>query len=224
MWSDLFTPMMARLISRGIVETLYMTIISTFMAYVIGLPLGILLVATDEAGIKPYPVFCRALGSLINTIRSVPFLILLVAVIPVTRAIAGTTIGANAIIVPLVISAGPFVARIVEGSLREVDAGVIEAAQAMGASPMQIVLTVMLPEALPSLIMGAAVSITAILGYSAMAGIVGASGLGAIAITYGYYRKRTDIMFVMVVLLIVLVQLFQEVGDRLSVRTDKRVK
>lgn len=215
---------MLSLIVKGFWETLYMTLGSTIVAYALGLPLGLLLVLTDPKGLKPMPVFNRVLGIVINLLRSVPFIILLVWVMPVTRAIMGTTIGSKATLVPLFIAAAPFIARMVESSAREVNQGVIEAAQAMGASPWEILLKVILPEAKPSLIVGAAIAVTTILGYSAMAGIVGGGGLGAIAINYGYYRSNSNVMLVMVVLLVLIVQVFQEVGTRIAQRLDRRIR
>ncbi|MBQ7277745.1 MAG: ABC transporter permease [Clostridia bacterium] len=215
---------MLSLIVKGFWETLYMTLGSTIVAYALGLPLGLLLVLTDPKGLKPMPVFNRVLGIVINLLRSVPFIILLVWVMPVTRAIMGTTIGSKATLVPLFIAAAPFIARMVESSAREVNQGVIEAAQAMGASPWEILVKVILPEAKPSLIVGAAIAVTTILGYSAMAGIVGGGGLGAIAINYGYYRSNSNVMLVMVVLLVLIVQVFQEVGTRIAQRLDRRIR
>ena len=173
---------------QGIWETIFMTFASSFLAYVIGIPLGIILVVTDADGIKPIPVLQKVLGLIINLLRSVPFIILLIMMIPVTRAIMGTTLGAKAIIPPLVAAAAPYIARMVESSFKEVDPGVIEAAQSMGATTWQIIWKVLLPEAKPSLLVGAAISITTVLGYSAMSGFVGGGGLGNIAINYGYYR------------------------------------
>lgn len=219
----MFKEGMLQLVVSGFWETIYMTLISTVFAYIIGLPLGLILVVTDKDGIKPIPWLNAVLGTVINFIRSVPFLILLVALMPFTRAVVGTTIGAKATIVGLLVAAGPFVARMVESSLKEVEKGVIEAAQSMGASPIQIMTRVLLPEAKPSLLVGSAIAITTILGYSAMAGIVGGGGLGAIAINYGYYRKQEDIMYLMVILLVVIVQVFQEAGMRISKRSDKRL-
>jgi len=220
----MFERAMLELLGKGILETLYMTVVSTFMAYVFGLPLGVLLCITDENGIYPIPVVNKLLGLIINFLRSVPFLILLVFILPLTRAIVGTTIGSTATIVPLVVGASPFVARMVESSLKEVDSGVIEAAQSMGSSTFQIIYKVLLPEAKPSLILGAAITITTILGYSAMAGFVGGSGLGTIAVNYGYYRYQRDIMAVTVILLVLIVQAFQEIGMRIAKMADKRVK
>jgi D-methionine transport system permease protein len=210
------------LIGQGVLQTLYIVLISTLFAYIIGLPLGILLVVTDKNGIKPLPVFNTVLGFVINFFRSVPFIILMVFVTPFTRLVVGTSIGTNATIVPLVLAAAPFVARMVESSIKEVDSGVIEAAQSMGASPWRIIFRVMLPEAKPSLLVGAAIAITTILSYSAMAGIVGGGGLGATAINYGYYRYKYGIMFVCIVVLVAIVQVFQEAGMRISTHTDKR--
>ena len=213
---------MIELLGNGILETLYMTLASTLFAYVLGLPLGILLVVTDKEGILPKPVFNGVLGFIVNVLRSVPFLILLVAIIPFTRFIVGKIIGPTAMLVPLTISAAPFVARLVESSLKEVDHGVIEAAQSMGASPARIIFHVMLPEAKPSLLVGAAIAVTTILGYSAMAGFVGGRGLGDIAMRYGYYRYETDVMLVTLVLIVIIVQVFQEVGMKIAKRCDKR--
>ncbi len=215
---------MLSLMGTGLLETIYMTVGSTVIAYIIGLPVGLLLVASDKEGIWPHIVLNRIVGIIVNILRSVPFIILLVWVMPVTRAIVGTTIGSKATIVPLVISAAPFVARMVEGSAKEVDRGVIEATISMGASTMQIIRKVFLPEAKPSLIIGAAIAITTVLGYSAMSGIVGGGGLGAIAINYGYYRSNSQVMLLMVIILVVIVQVFQEIGGRLSNKTDKRIR
>ncbi len=208
--------------STGILETLYMTLVSTAISYVIGLPIGITLALTDKIGIHPKSFFNKTLGAIVNIFRSIPFLILLVMVMPITRAIVGTTLGSTAVIVPLVISAIPFIARMTESSIKEVDFGVIEAAQSMGASTIQIVWKVMLPEALPSLISGATIVVTTILGYSAMSGIVGGGGLGNIAVTYGYNRNEQDIMMIAVILLVVIVQMLQEVGMRLSRWKNKK--
>lgn len=209
---------------QGIWETIFMTFASSFLAYVIGIPLGIILVVTDADGIKPIPVLQKVLGLIINLLRSVPFIILLIMMIPVTRAIMGTTLGAKAIIPPLVAAAAPYIARMVESSFKEVDPGVIEAAQSMGATTWQIIWKVLLPEAKPSLLVGAAISITTVLGYSAMSGFVGGGGLGNIAINYGYYRYETDMMFVTVVILVVIVQIIQETWMKLSKVSDKRIR
>lgn len=209
---------------RGIFETLYMTVTSTAVAYVLGIPIGIVLYITGKNGICRNRIVNTALGFVVNVLRSVPFLILLVAILPFTRLIVGTTIGSTAAIVPLVVSAAPFVARMVESSLKEVSGGLIEAAQSMGASPIQIIMKVLLPEARPSLLVGFAIAITTILGYSAMAGFVGGGGLGAIAINYGYYRYNNRVMLITVLLLVIIVQILQEVGMRIATRTDNRIK
>ena len=215
---------MVSMILTGLYETLLMTAASSFFSYVIGIPLGVLLVVSDTNGIKPMPVLNGVLGSVINLISSVPFMILLIMVIPLTRLMVGTSIGPVAVIPPLVIAAAPYIARMVESSLKEVDAGVIEAAKSMGASNMQIIFKVLLPESKPSLLVGAAISVTTILGYSAMAGFTGGGGLGTIAINYGYYRYQTDIMFITVAILVILVQIIQEIFMRSSKHSDKRVR
>lgn len=215
---------MIDLLVQGTLETLYMTLISTAIAYVLGIPLGVLLYVTESRGICKNRIVNLAAGFIINLIRSVPFLILLVAILPFTRLVAGTTIGVEATIVPLVVAATPFVARMVESSLKEVDTGVIEAAKAMGSSPMQIIYKVLLPEAKPSLLVGSTIAIATILGYSAMAGFVGGGGLGAIAINYGYYRYQTKVMLVTVVLLVIIIQLFHVLGIRVVNKMDKRMK
>lgn len=215
---------MVSMILTGLYETLLMTAASSFFSYVIGIPLGVLLVVSDTNGIKPMPVLNGVLGSVINLIRSVPFMILLIMVIPLTRLMVGTSIGPVAVIPPLVIAAAPYIARMVESSLKEVDTGVIEAAKSMGASNMQIIFKVLLPESKPSLLVGAAISVTTILGYSAMAGFTGGGGLGTIAINYGYYRYQTDIMFITVAILVILVQIIQEIFMRSSKHSDKRVR
>ncbi len=212
------------MLKNGILETLFMVLGSSLIAYLIGIPLGIILVVTDTDGIHPIPALQKALGLVINLLRSVPFIILLLVMIPVTRAIVGTTLGAKAVIPPLVAAAAPYIARMVESSFKEVDAGVIEAAKSMGATTWQIIWKVLLPEAKPSLLVGAAISITTILGYSAMAGFVGGGGLGAIAINYGYYRYQTDMMLVTVVILVVIVQIIQETWMKLSKISDKRIR
>lgn len=210
------------LLKSGIEETLYMTIIGTLLAYVLGIPLGVLLYVTSKEGIKPNKVIYGVFGTIINIVRSIPFMILLVALIPFTRLVVGTSIGTDATIVPLVIGAAPFVARMIESSLLEVDYGVIEAALSMGASNFQIIKKVLLPEAKPSLLTGSTIAITTILGYSAMAGFVGGGGLGATALNYGYSRYQTDIMLITVVVLVIIVQIFQEVGMYIVRKTDKR--
>lgn len=212
------------LIQLGIWETVYMTLISTAVAYLIGLPLGLVLSVTDDAGIHPVRWLNRVLGVIVNALRSIPFVILMVAMLPVAKLVVGTSIGNRAMVVMLIIAAAPYVARMVESSIKEVDAGVIEAAQSMGASSFEIVRKVLIPEAKPSLITGAVISMVTILGYSAMAGTIGGTGLGQIAITYGYQRSNDDIIWICVVLTIVIVQVIQEVGTRIAHRTDKRVR
>ena len=205
-------------------ETVYVTVLATALAIVIGLPLGVLLATGDKNGILPLPKpVMSVLNVVINLLRSIPFLILMIMVIPLTRAIVGTTVGTVASIVPLVIAAFPFVARLAESSFREVNPDIIEAAQSMGASPFQIIVKVLIPESIPSLISNATIGITTILGYSAMSGIIGGGGLGKIAINYGYYRYKTLIMIMAVILLIVIVQVFQGVGDHLAKKSDKRL-
>jgi len=210
------------MIIKGIGETLYMTIFSTFFGYVLGLPLGILLAVSDKDGIKPNALLYKILDFIANIVRSIPFLILLILLIPFTRLLVGKSYGSTATIVPLVIAAAPFIARMVESSLKEVDAGVIEAAKSMGASNMTIITKVMLVEARTSIINGMTIAIGTILGYSAMAGTVGGGGLGDIAVQYGYYRYQLGIMIVTVILLIVLVQIFQTVGMTISNKLDRR--
>lgn len=211
-------------IGVGILETLYMVIVSSVLSYVIGLPLGVLLCVTDKDGICPCRPFNLIAGFIVNFLRSVPFIILLIALIPFTRKLVGTSIGSTATIVPLVVSAFGYVARMVESSIKEVDAGVIEAAQSMGTPTFKIITKVLIPEAKPSLIVGSAITVTTILGYTAMAGFTGGGGLGAIAINYGFYRYNTTVMFVTVIFLVIIVQLFQEIGLRLTRATDKRIK
>ena len=206
-------------------ETFYVTVLSTLFAIILGLPLGVLLVAGEKNGILPLPKWLlSSLNIIINLLRSVPFLILMIMVFPLTRLIVGTAVGTVASIVPLTIAAFPFVARLVESSLREVNPNIIETAQSMGASPMQIITKVWIPESGPSLISNATIAITTILGYSAMSGIIGGGGLGKIAINYGYYRYKYLVMLAAVVLLILLVQLFQSVGTKLAPKADKRLK
>ncbi len=205
-------------------ETFYVTLVSTAIAIVIGLPLGVLMAVGTKDGILPLPRWLMTvLDLLINLLRSVPFLILMIMVIPLTRLIVGTPVGTVASIVPLVIASFPFIARLAENCIREVDPGVIEAAQSMGASPIQIIVKVLIPESVPSLISNATVAITTILGYSAMSGIIGGGGLGKIAINYGYYRYKTLVMILAVILLIVMVQVFQSLGTYLSKKSDKRL-
>lgn len=205
-------------------ETLYMVIISMVLSYAIGIPIGVVLNITSKDGICPNRSVNAVLGVIVNIFRSIPFLILLIWMLPVTQAIVGTMVGPTSVIVPLVVSAAPFVGRMVESSLNEIDGGVIEAAQSMGSSSWQIIYKVLLPEAKPSLIIGAAISITTILGYSAMAGIVGGGGLGAVATNYGLYRYNNEIMLITIVIIVVVVQIFQEVGMMMAKKLDKRLK
>mgnify|MGYP000274965937 CR=1 FL=1 len=215
MWTKEITDM----IINGVWATLYMTVASTVLGYVFGLPMGVLLAITDKEGLTPNAVVYKILDVIANIVRSIPFLILLILLIPFTRLLVGQSYGSTATIVPLVIAAIPFIGRMVESSIKEVDPGVIEAARSMGASNMQIVMKVLLVEARTSLLTGATIAIGTILGYSAMAGCV---GLGDIAIRYGYYRYQTSIMIVTVVLLVILVQIFQSIGMFLAAKLDKR--
>ena len=215
---------MIPLMLGGVKDTLYMTTISTLFAYLLGFPLAILLVLTSSGGLAPRPLLYRVLDAVVNIFRSIPFLILMILVIPLTRLIAGKAYGSTATIVPLVIAAAPYVARMIESSLLEVDPGVIEAAQSMGASIPTIIFKVLIPEAKTSLIVGATISSGTILGYSAMSGAIGGGGLGQIAISYGYNRYQTDVLVVTVVLLIILMQIIQVVGMYISRRTDKRIR
>lgn len=212
------------IILLGVWQTVYMTVISTVVAYIIGLPLGIILNVTSNEGIHPIGWLNRVLGVIVNALRSIPFVILMIAMLPVAKIFVGTSLGNKAVIVTLIIAAAPYIARMVESSLKEVDKGVIEAAQAMGTSSWQIVLKVLVPEAKPSLITGGVISMVTVLGYSAMAGTIGGTGLGMIAITYGYQRFKTDVTWVCVLLTVVVVQVIQEVGTRVAHKTDKRIK
>ena len=218
----MWTKEVVDMILKGIQETVYMTLLSTLMGYIIGLPMGVLLAVSDKDGLKPNRVLYRILDVIANIVRSIPFLILLILLIPFTRLVVGKSYGSTATVVPLVIAAGPFIARMVESSLKEVDEGVIEAARSMGASNLRIIVKVLLVEARTSLINGATIAVGTILGYSAMAGTIGGGGLGDIAIRYGYHRYQADIMIVTVVLLVILVQIFQMVGTTLANRLDKR--
>lgn len=206
-------------------ESIYVTLLATAFSILIGLPLGILLVAGEKDGVRPLPKWLmHTLNIIINLLRSIPFLILMIMAFPLARLIIGTAVGTPASIVPLVIAAFPFVARLVESSLREVNPNIIEAAQSMGATPFQIIWKVMLPESVPSLISNATIAITTILGYSAMSGIIGGGGLGKVAINYGYYRYKYLIMVIAVIFLVLLVQIFQTIGTKLAVKLDKRLK
>ena len=206
-------------------ETVYVTPLATAIAVIIGLPLGMLLVAGDKNGVRPMPpLLMKVLNVVINLLRSVPFLILMVMVIPLSRLIIGTAVGTKASIVPLVVAAFPFVARLVEGSLREVNPNIIETAQSMGATPLQIMLKIMLPESVPSLISNFTIAVTTILSYTAMSGAIGGGGLGKIAISYGYNRYKYAVLLLAVIVLVVLVQVFQSIGTRAAVKSDKRLK
>lgn len=218
MWTSDLTLMML----EGVRDTLLMTLMSTFFGYLLGLPWGIVLAVTDKSGIQPNAVVYKILDVVTNILRSVPFLILLILVMPLTKLIVGKTMGSSATIVPLTIAAAPFIGRMIESSIKEVDHGVVEAAQSMGADTFTIIWKVLLVEARTSILVGVTIAIGTILGYSAMAGVVGGGGLGDIALRYGYYRYQALIMIVSVVLLVILVQIFQTLGMRLSVKLDKR--
>ena len=218
MWSS----EVVQMIIKGIGESLYMTLAATLFGYVLGLPWGVVLAVTDADGIKPNRPVYRVLDFVTNIMRSIPFLILLILIIPLTRLIVGKSYGSTATIVPLVVSAAPFIARMVESSLKEVDKGVIAAAQSMGADNFKIIVHVILVEARVSLITGATICLGTILGYSAMAGTVGGGGLGSIALQYGYYRYQADIMIVTVVLLVLIQQIFQLIGMTIASRIDRR--
>ena len=220
MWTSATTDM----IITGIGQTLYMTILSTVVGYVFGLPLGVMLAVSDKDGLRPNKAVYKVLDVISNIIRSIPFLILLILIIPLTRIIVGQCYGSSATVVPLVVAAIPFIGRMVESSIKEVDAGVVEAARSMGASDLRIIVKVLLLESRTSLITGATIAIGTILGYSAMAGSVGGGGLGDIAIRYGYYRYESQIMIVTVILLVVLVQVFQSIGMIIASKLDKRRK
>ena len=213
---------MLMLLVEALGETLYMVAVSSLVSAILGIPLGVILVITGKGHIKEQPVLNQTLGAIINAARSTPFIILMVAIIPFTRLIVGTSIGTNAAIVPLTIAAAPFVARIVESALKEVDAGLIEAAQAMGPSPSQIILKVLIPEAMPSIVLGLTLTVISLIGYSAMAGAIGGGGLGDLAIRYGYQRFRADVMLATVVILIALVQMVQSSGDYFAHKLNKR--
>ena len=229
MFSEGELELLQRIISQGLLqalgETLLMTFVPTILAFAIGLPLGILLVTGDEKGIHPLPRWLmKLLHFIINILRSVPFLILLIVVLPLSRALVGTTVGTRAILVPLVVAAFPFVARLVETSIREVDPGVVEAAQSMGASSFQIIWKVLIPEARPALISNFMVALITIFGYGAMSGAVGGGGIGRIAVNYGYNRYKPLVMYFAVILLVILVQLFQSAGSVLVKKSDKRIR
>ena len=233
MFSNLFSPEQIEAaavclkteIPFAIWETFYVTVLSTALACLLGLPLGVLLVTGEKDGVRPLPGgLLHALNVAINLLRSVPFLILMIMVFPLSRLLIGTAVGTKATVVPLVIAAFPYIARLVEGDLRKLDPGVIEAAQSMGATPGQIIRKVMIPESLPSLLNSATIALTTVLGYTAMSGIIGGGGLGKIAINYGYYRYQYLIMMLAVVLLVILVQLFQSAGTKAAIKSDRRLK
>jgi len=213
---------MLALLAKSLWETTYMVAVSGVISALLGIPLGIILVTTDKGHILENTPFNKILGAIVNATRSTPFIILMVAIIPLTRLLVGTSIGTNAAIVPSSIAAIPFVARIVESALKEVDYGVIEAAQAMGASPREIITKVLIPEAMPAIILGLTLTLISLIGYSAMAGAIGGGGLGDLAIRYGYQRFRADIMFITVVILIGQVQIVQSTGDYLARRLNKK--
>lgn len=217
-----FTPEVINMIEKGVLETLYMTILSTAFGYLIGLPWGVALSVTDTGGLRPNKAIYQVLSFIANVMRSIPFLILLILVMPFTLFLIGKTYGSTATIVPLTLSASPLIARMVEASLQDVDKGVIEAAESMGADTLTIIIRVMLVEARVSLISGVVIMLGTVLGYSAMAGVVGGGGLGDIAIRYGYYRYQADIMIVTVILLVALVMILQFLGSRIAVAMDKR--
>ena len=224
MFSEMFYKLWNNgLIQLGIWETVYMTLISSAFAYLIGLPLGVILNVTDKKGIAPHPKLNSVLGFVVNFFRSIPFIILMVAMLPVAKFLVGTMIGNKAVIVMLIVAAAPYVARMVESSLNEVNVGVIEAAQSMGASNFEIICKVLVPEAKPALITGAAISVVTILGYSAMAATIGGTGLGQIAIIYGHQRSNDDITWICVFLIWIIVQVIQELGRYIAVNTDKRI-
>ncbi len=211
------------ILQYGIWETIYMTLLSTIFAYVIGLPIGLILSVTGKNGIRPIAWLNRILGIIVNIFRSIPFIILMVAMLPVAKFIVGSSLGNKAMIVTLVITAAPYVARMVESSIAEVGGGVIEAAKAMGTPTFKIVTKVLIPEARPSLITGAIISMVTILGYSAMAGTIGGGGLGQIAITYGYQKYQNNIIWICVALTIIIVQIIQELGAVIARRSDRRI-
>lgn len=222
-WLFEFTAKYYDLIGEGILETLYMTLVPTFFGYLLGLPMGVLLTITKPSGIAPAPRFHNVFGWLVNILRSIPFLILMIFIIPLTRIIAGTSIGATAACVPLSLSAAPFIARMVEQSLEEIDSGVVEAAKSMGATVWQIITRVLLVESVPSLLRGLSISTITILGYTAITGAVGAGGLGNIAFRFGYQRYQNDVMYVTVALIILLVCIIQGIFNALASKADKRL-
>lgn len=222
--SDLLSQLVEKgILQLGVWETVYLTFIPAIFAYLFGIPLGILLSVTDKGGIRPIPWLNKIIGFIVNIFRSIPFVILMIAVLPVAKTIVGTALGNKAVIVTLIIAAIPYVARMVESSIKEVDSGVIEAAQAMGTSSVKIVFKVLIPEAKPSLLVGAVISLVTILGYSAMAGTIGGGGLGMIAINFGYQRFNDNVVWICVLLTVIIVQIIQEVGMFIARKTDKRI-
>jgi len=225
MFSELFYKLLhSGVLLMGIWETIYLTLFSTLLAYLIGLPLGVVLTVTDKNGIHPMPMLNKVLSFVVNIFRSIPFIIFMVAMLPVAKLVVGSSLGNDAMVVMLVLAAAPYIARMVESSLKEVPAGVIEAAHSMGTPDLQIITKVLLPEARPSLIVGAVISTVTVLSYSAMAGIIGGGGLGQIAISYGHQRFQDDITWVCVFLIVIIVQVIQEVGMRLARRLDRRIR
>lgn len=218
----MFDETIRNMLLEGTWATLYMTLFSTLFGYILGLPMGIVLAVTDKEGITPNTVIYKILDFIVNLTRSIPFLILLILVMPFTKLVVGQSYGSTATIVPLTLAAAPFIGRMVESSLKEVDKGVIEAAQSMGAGNLTIIWKVLLAESRTSLLVGVTIAVGTILGYSAMAGVVGGGGLGDIAIRYGYYRYETGIMIVTIVILVVLVQILQGLGMMLSKKLDRR--
>ena len=224
MFSEMLSSLVENgVLQRGIWETIYMTLISTFFAYVLGLPMGLILCVTDKEGIYPLPVANKILGVIVNIFRSIPFILLMIAVLPAAKLIVGTSMGNRAMIFTLIVAAAPYVARMVESSVKEVDKGIIEAAHSMGTPSFKIIYKVLIPEAKPSLITGGIISMVTILGYSAMAGTIGGTGLGQIAISYGYQRFKNDVIWVCVILTIIIVQIIQEIGNKVARKTDKRI-
>ena len=222
--SDVLIQLFERnIIWQGIGETLYMTFVSSLFAYILGIPLGVILAVTDENGVKPVKWLNTVLGFVVNVFRSIPFLILMVAMLPVAKFFVGTSLGNEAMVVMLIIAAAPYVARMVESSLKEIDKGVVEASRSMGANTFQIIFKVLLPEAKPALIVGAVISTVTVLGYSAMAGTIGAGGLGKIAISYGHQKYKDDVIWVCVALTVIIVQIVQFVGMTIARKTDKRI-
>jgi D-methionine transport system permease protein len=218
------SPEMIQRIAEATGDTLYMVAVAALLGTILGLPLGVFLATSGRGELFAAPWANRVLGAIVNATRSTPFIILVVAIIPFTRLIAGTSIGTTAAIVPLTVAATPFIARLIEGAIREVDQGLVEAARAFGASPLQIVVKVLIPEALPAIVLGLTLAVVSLIGYSAMVGAVGGGGLGDLGIRYGYQRFMPDVMAIVVIVLIVLVQAVQSIGDRLARHLNKRIR